>query len=44
MMAVDARIVALAKLFQGRMDEDALGFASDYVNHGENVLALEMLM
>ncbi|MFT7387757.1 MAG: hypothetical protein ACI8VC_001000 [Candidatus Endobugula sp.] len=43
-MNVSERILKLGFLFSERLDNESLSFAMDYVNRGENALALDTLL
>lgn len=42
-MNVSEHILKFGSAFNGRLDEEALSFAMDYVNRGENAIALDTL-
>lgn len=42
-MNVSDRILKFGSAFNGRLDEASLSFALDYVNRGENAVALDTL-
>ena len=42
-MSLEADLRKLALLFEGRLSDNLLHFAMEYLDHGENCLALETL-